>query len=396
MSLIKRVNLIKKGSEKLAIPPKALIRIGKRSVEEVKGLINNGMIRLIKKRSEKGGLPPGTLVHIGEKKVEKVKITLIDYDYTHFEQRQLKKIEDAFPFKEKATVTWINIDGLHDVGIIGKLGKHFGLHPLIMEDILNTEQRPKIEDFGDYVFIVLKMLCRQKDSNGIVVEQISIILGKNFVLSFREKEEPIFDSVRERIKKSRGRLRKSGADYLTYILMDTIVDSYFLVLEDFGEEIEKIEDELVNSPLPKTLHTIHKIKRDIIYMRRSVWPLREVISALERIESRLIKKKTEIYLRDVYDHTVQIIDTIETYRDILSGMLDLYLSSISNRMNEVMKVLTIFSTIFIPLTFIVGLYGMNFKYMPELEWRMGYPVLWGIMIAVTVTMLFYFRKKKWL
>lgn len=355
------------------------------------------MTGLIKKRSEKAGLPPGTLVHIGEKKTEKAKITIIDYDEAQFEEKEAKTIEECFPFKDKPTTTWINIEGLHELAIIEKIGEHFGLHPLLLEDIANTEQRPKMEDYGERIFIVLKMLFHDEKANEAKAEQVSLILGPNFVISFQEGiKGDVFDPVRERIRNGKGRTRKMGADYLAYALVDAIVDNYFLILEKLGEKIEDIEEELVTNPASETLRGIHHLKREMIFLRKSVWPLREVLSCLERGESSLIHATTRIYLRDVYDHTIQIIDTIEAFRDMLSGMLDIYLSSISNRMNQIMKVLTIIATIFIPLTFIVGIYGMNFEYMPELKWRWGYFLVLGIMAIIGVWMLIYFRKKRWL
>ncbi len=354
------------------------------------------MSRLIKKTSKTAGLPPGTLIHIGEKRIEKVKITIIDYDDIQFQEKKCDDVSECFPFKDKPTVTWINIDGIHKVDIIENIGKAFDLHPLLLEDILNTEQRPKIEDFDNYLFIVLKMLYRDEKEDEIKAEQISLILGTNFVISFQESEGDVFDAIRDRIRNSKGRIRKMGADYLAYSLLDAIVDGYFVVLEKFGGEMEEIEEELVTEPEPRTLQDIHSLKREMIYIRKSVWPLREVVNALERSESHLISKTTKVYLRDVYDHTIQVIDTVETFRDLLSGMLDLYLSSISNRMNEVMKVLTIIATIFIPLTFIAGLYGMNFINMPELKWFWGYPMAILSMVIVAFLMVIYFRRKKWL
>jgi magnesium transporter len=354
------------------------------------------MPKLIKKTSKTAGLPPGTLIHIGEKKIEKVKITIIDYNETQFQEKKCDDVTECFSFKDKPTVTWINIDGIHQVEIIEKIGQAFDLHPLLLEDILNTEQRPKIEDFDNYLFIVLKMLYRDEKGNEIKAEQVSLILGPNFVISFQESEGDVFNAIRDRIRNSKGRIRKMGADYLAYSLLDAIVDSYFVVLEKFGEKMEEIEEELVTDPEPETLQDIHILKREMIYIRKSVWPLREVVNALERGESPLITSSTKVYLRDVYDHTIQVIDTVETFRDLLSGMLDLYLSSISNRMNEVMKVLTIIATIFIPLTFIAGLYGMNFINMPELKWYWGYPAAILSMVIVALLMVIYFRRKKWL
>jgi magnesium transporter len=355
------------------------------------------MPRFFKKVSKTIGLSPGALVHIGKKKIEKARIRLIDYDEAQLQEKEPKTVEECFPFKDLPTVTWVNIDGLHDIRIMEKIGKHFGLHPLVLEDILNTEQRPKIEDFDDHIFVVLKMLYYDETDGEIRAEQISVILGSNFVLSFQERVGDIFNPLRERIRGAKGRVRKMGPDYLAYNLLDAIVDNYFAVLEKLGEQIEGMEEELVSNPTPDTLQRIHNLKREMIFLRKSVWPLREVVSRLERGESELIKDSTGIYLRDVYDHTIQVIDTIETYRDMLSGMLDIYLSSISNRMNQVMKVLTIIATIFIPLTFVAGIYGMNFEYMPELKWHWFYPkAFWLVMLGVAAMMLVYFRRKRWL
>jgi len=325
-----------------------------------------------------------------------VRITIIDYDESHVEDKEAKRIEECFPFTDKPTVTWININGLHQLDIIEKIGEHFNVHPLVLEDIVNTGQRPKIEDFVDYIFVTLKMLRYSDEEKETKAEQVSLILGSNFVISFQENEGDVFDPIRQRIEADKGRIRKMGADYLAYALMDAIVDNYFTILEKLGDRIEDFEEELVVNPKPETLQAIHHLKREMIFLRKSVWPLREVINRLERWESSLINKSTAIYFRDVYDHTIQVIDSVETFRDMLSGMLDIYLSSISNRMNEVMKVLTIIATIFIPLTFIAGVYGMNFRFMPELEMPIGYPVILLVMLFIGILMFAYFRKKKWL
>lgn len=354
------------------------------------------MRKIIKRISKKKGLAPGTLVHIGEKKAERVRITLIDYDESEFQEKEVERIEECFPFKDKPTVTWINIDGLHDTELIEKLGKHFNLHPLVLEDILNTGQRPKIEDFENYIFVVLKMLYYDEKEDEIRTEQVSLILEHNCVISFQEKIGDVFEHVRERLRKGKGRMRKMGSDYLAYSLLDAIIDNYFIILEKVGDKIERLEEIVVANPKPESLQTIHNLKREMIFLRKSVWPLREVINNLGKAESSLVHESTNIYLRDVYDHTIQIIDTIETFRDMLSGMHDSYLSSISNRMNEIMKVLTIFASIFIPLTFIAGIYGMNFSYMPELGWRWGYFAILAVMAGVGISMLLYFRRKKWL
>ncbi|MFQ5736718.1 MAG: magnesium/cobalt transporter CorA [Thermodesulfobacteriota bacterium] len=358
-------------------------------------------MRLVKRRSEKAGLPPGEPVYVGTE-TGAVTVTAIEYDEKDYSIRVVDSVEECIPYKGKPSTTWINVDGLHEVRIIERLGSCFGLHPLTVEDILNTEQRPKMDMTGEYIFIVMNMLTYDDDARELDSEQVSVILGENFVLTFREKRGDIFDAVRERLKTDKGRIRKAGADYLAYSLMDTVVDNYFKVLECIGEDIEEIEDELVSNPGKETVQSIHFLRRETIYLRRSVWPLREVISRLEREETALIRPGTSVYLRDIYDHTIQVVEAGETYRDLISGMLDIYLSSISNRTNEIMKVLTIFAAIFIPLTFIAGVYGMNFNThasplnMPELNSRYGYPAVLTAMFAVGITMLLFFRKKNWL
>ena len=354
------------------------------------------MARLYRKATKKPGLPPGTLVHVGENKTEKVRISLIDYDEKNFTEKEVKTVDECFPFKDTPSVTWINIDGIHDLEIIEKLGKRYELHPLILEDIVNTGQRPKFEDFDSLIFVVLKMLYLDPKTKEVTVEQVSLLLGEHFVISFQEKIGDVFDPIRERIRNSKGRIRKMGADYLLYALMDIIVDHYFVILEQIGEEVEEMEEKLIKNPAPQTLRIIQNLKRDMVFLRKSIWPLREVVGGMERAGSPLIKDTTGIYLRDVYDHTIQVIDTVETFRDMVSGMLDIYLSSVSNRMNEIMKVLTVFAVIFIPLTFIAGIYGMNFEYMPELKWKYGYYIVLGIMGLLGVGMLVSFKKRKWL
>ncbi len=354
------------------------------------------MAEKIKKRSGKAGLPPGTLIHTGAKKTEEPKITIIDYDEEHFQEKQAKSIEECVVFKDQPTVTWINIDGLHQIELMEKLGECYGLHPLVLEDILNINQRPKVEDYENYLYIVVRMLSAQDKTRQIESEQVSLILGQNFVLSFQEDVGDVFDPIRERIRNGKGRIRKMGADYLAYGLLDAIVDNYFIIFEKLGERIETLEEQLVTSPAVQTLREIHALRREMIFLRKAVSPLREVIGRLERGESPLVKESTTIYLRDVYDHTIRVMDTLDTFRDMLSGMLDIYLSSVSNRLNSVMKVLTIIATVFMPLTFLAGVYGMNFKYMPELEWRWGYPFIWLVMIVIGVSMLIYFKRKKWL
>ena len=348
-------------------------------------------------RSGKTGLPPGALVHIGEKLAETAKVTLIDYDGENLEEKSVRSVAELAAYRDRPTVSWIQIDGIHDTALLEQLGGVFGLHPLILEDILNTDQRPKMEDLGDYLFIVLKKFCATADRNGeFASEQISVILGPGYVISFREKEDGLFHPLRERIRTGKGRMRGAGADYLAYSIIDIIVDSYFYVLETLGERIEREEEALLGKPAERTLQAIQRLKRDLIDLRKSVWPLRETIAALERCESPRIRPATRIYLKDVYDHAIQALDSVETYRDMLSGMIDIYLSSLSNRMNQVMKVLTIIATLFMPMTFLAGVYGMNFRHFPELEWTWGYPLFWIVTLAIAAAMLILFRRKKWL
>lgn len=353
------------------------------------------MGKFIRKRAKKAGLPPGSLVYTGEKVDTKVSITIIEYDEGHYQESEKAAFDECLLLQDKPGVTWIKVEGVHAVENLQKLGECYHLHPLVLEDILNTDQRPKIEDFDDYIYIVLRLINYNQDKE-VTSEQISLILGRNFVISLQESDGAVFAPILERLRTSKGRIRKSGADYLVYTLMDLIVDNYFVVLEKFGEALEYLEEEVVTKPSTQTLQDIHRFKYDMIMLRKSVWPLREVIGRLERRESDLIQEATGIYFKDVYDHTIVAIDNIETYRDILSGMLDIYLSSISNRLNEIMKVLTIIATIFMPLTFLAGVYGMNFKHMPELEWTWGYPASLGLMLVISLSMLIYFRKKKWL
>jgi len=354
------------------------------------------MPRFIKKYSKKAGLSPGSLVHIGEKKIETVKIALLNYDQDQLLEKDLLSIEESFAYRDTVPVTWINVDGLHELDVVEKMGAHFGIHPLVLEDVVHTGQRPKAENFEDYIYVVLKMLDIDTAAGHITAEQVSLILGPHFLISFQETEGDVFDNVRQRIRKARGRIRKSGCDYLAYALMDAVVDHYFVILEKLGEKVEQLEEQLLENPSPRIFEDIHHLKREMIFFRKQIWPLREVLNSLIKDPSDFIQETTHIFFRDVYDHTIQVIDTLESLRDVLSGLSDLYLSTVSNRMNEVMKVLTIIATIFIPLTFIAGIYGMNFEFMPELTWRWSYPVLWILLIAIFIAMLLWFKKKKWL
>ncbi|HZK60705.1 MAG TPA: magnesium/cobalt transporter CorA [Anaerovoracaceae bacterium] len=348
-----------------------------------------------KKKSVKTGLPPGSLIYIGDKKNETVQINLLSYTEDGFQEKLIDVNKMSPLIASKSKIHLIAVEGIHDVDIINKLGDVFGLHPLVLEGVLNTDNRPKIENYDKYTYIVAKLLMYDEKQSEFTTEQESFILGENYVISFSERKTEIYSTVQERIRQGAGHTRKMGADYLLYSLLDVIVDNYFNVLEKLSDEIELAEDELISNPSPDTLKVIHKFKRQMLYMHKAVWPLREVIGVMERNEIILMKESTSIYMRDLYDHVIQIMETVETLRDILSSMLDMYLSSISNRMNEVMKILTIISTVFIPLTFITGVYGMNFSHMPELNWSFMYPIVWIIMISIAVLMLSFFKKKKW-
>ena len=341
-------------------------------------------------------VPPGTPVYIGEHKDTPIKITIIDYDHDEYFEQVVPSIEACFPYKDTSTVTWINVDGLHDPSLIDQLGRAYGVHPLIIEDILNTTHRPKIDVFDDYIVIVFKMHTAAEHSDAMGIEQVSLILGRNFVLTFQEREGDVFEPLRSRLRSHRGRIRQANADYLAYALLDTLVDSYFNVLERLDDRIEAVEERLMGDPEQHTLRTIHILRRELIYFRNSARPLRNMVNELSRQESSLIEAATDIYFKDLYDHIIQILDTLEIFREMTTGMLDIYLSSTSNKMNEVMQFLTIIGTIFIPLTFIVGIYGMNFSYMPELGWKWGYFAVLGVMSGIGALLLGYFKKKNWL
>lgn len=348
------------------------------------------------KKSRKIGLAPGHLVFLGDTKAEEISIRMMDYSEKEIVDKSIKNLHDLKVCKSSPHVSWVDIIGLHDTDVIDEIGKMFDIHSLTLEDILNTDQRPKVDFFENYIYMVTKMITYNHLENRIEYEQISLIFGRGFVISFQEREGDVFDPIRERLLTAKGKIRGMGADYLAYSLLDVIVDNYFLIMERMGEVIELYEESLVINPRSEWLNEVYGLKREILFLRRSVWPLREVITKLERDESNLIDQKTGIYIRDLYDHTIQVIESIEIYRDMISGLLDLYLSSVSNRMNEVMKVLTIIATIFIPLTFIVGVYGMNFDNMPELRWQYGYFLIWGIMIALGIGMFIAFKRQKWL
>ena len=352
------------------------------------------MMKLVQKRSKKTGLSPGTLIHIGETRTDSVTVTRFNYAGTHFDEQVVTDMEALQPPADE-TVTWVNVGGVHKVEVLEGFGKCFGLHPLLLEDIANTDQRPKLDDYETYLFLVMKMLTTSARGD-ILVEQVSFVLGRNYVLSFQENGTDVFGAVRDRLKGGKGRLRQNGSDYLIYALIDAVVDQYFAVLEMLGERIESLQERVMADPKPETLQNIHALKRQLLFVRRAVWPLREAINNLSRSECPFLHEPTKLFFRDVYDHVVQIVDTIETLREMVSASLDIYLSSVSYRLNAVMRVLTVITTIFMPLSFIAGIYGMNFEHMPELKWAWGYPMALGIMGLVAGIMLIGFRRKNWL
>lgn len=355
------------------------------------------MFSEIRKRVKKKGQPPGTAKYTGEHISNEPVITVIHYSKHDFYEYIGANLDDVLPKKHEEGITWVSIEGLHDSEMITQLTKKFDIHPLTVEDILNIEQRPKVEEFDNYIFITLKMLLWHPSKSNFSVRQLSIILGKNFVLSFQELNTKLFDNIHKRLKGNPTQpLRQHGSDYLTYRLIDAVVDEYFIVLEALGNQIEKTEELIIAAPTPTNSRTIYRLKRQMLLLRKAIWPMREAISHLIHVDDHLISKYTSLYLRDVYDHAVQAIDSVETFREMLSSMLDMYLSSLTNRMNEIMKTLTIITTIFIPITSIASIYGMNFHYMPELQWRYGYPFAIGIMLLIAILMLIYFKRKKWI
>lgn len=350
---------------------------------------------------KKLGMKPGAVVYVGKERTEDVHIDIIDFSETELTEARVTEVEDCFAYRDSRNITWINVVGLHNAQVVERLGEHFGIHALVLEDIVNTGHRPKMEEGDGYIFVVLKMLYHL-DDNVLKSEQISVLFGENWVITFQEASEDVFNPVRDRIKKTVPRVRFMGADYLAYTLIDAVVDHYFVALEFIGEQIDDLDDEVSERPKPDHLNQIRHLKRELIGMRKAVWPLREVIGGLERSDSKLIADTTDPYLRDLYEHTIQVIDTVETYRDMVSSLLDLYHTGVSNRMNEIMKVLTIFATIFIPLGFLAGVYGMNFDTslspwnLPELSFYFGYPLFWLLVLLVSGGLIWFFRRKNWL
>jgi magnesium transporter len=349
-----------------------------------------------KYESIKAGLPPGSLIHVGKRLTDKVKVSVIDYSSTHFDEELMENINACLEFQKTPSVSWINIDGLHDISLIEKVGQAFDLHPLLLEDILNTQHRPSFEEFDNCIAVSLKMIGMSENNASIVSEQISIVLGTQWIITFQEQEGDIFDGFRQRIRENKGVIRKQSVDYLFYRLLDTVVDNYFFITEHFNDSIENLEQRILNTQDREVLEEIQRLKRMLIGFRRSVFPVRELLLSVQRDNTKFIKNKNNRFFVDVYEHVIQLMDNLEYQREMLSNIMDLYHTEVNNRMNQVMQVLTIIATIFIPLTFIAGIYGMNFENMPELKWKYGYQGVWGLMLIVIVVMIIYFKRKKWL
>lgn len=340
------------------------------------------------------GAPPGTMFYNGENTGAQVKITLIEFNESEFLEEEFFDFNQCLRHMKPDMVKWINVEGVHDTGLVGRIAKAYNIHPLTQEDIVHIDQRPKFEEYDNYLLSIMKMILYQEE---VYAEQLSMILLKDTVISFQEPGGgDAFDIIRTRLRQGKGRVRKLGADYLFYALMDAVVDYYFTVIEKIGDKIEKIEEEIINEPGREALLQLYQLKREVIFLRKQVWPVRDMISNLLRSESEFITPNTQLFFRDLQDHSTRIIDTVEIYRDLLSGIMDIYLSTNSNKMNEVMKVLTIMSSIFIPVTFIAGVYGMNFEFMPELKSPYGYAITWIVMLSVMGGMIYYFKKKKWI
>lgn len=352
----------------------------------------------LQNRSQKAGQPPGTLVYTGTKKNTISHLTITIYSADNFYEKSGLNLEECLPKETQASeITWLHLTGLNNIPLVEEIAKRYNLHPLTVEDILNVEQRSKVEEFDDYLFTTLKILHWNAQKKIFTIQQLCLVIADHSVLSFQDHGSTLFNNLRERMRNTpHAGLRKQSSDYLAYRLIDTVVDQYFVILEGLGEQIEKVEDLIITSPTKQSMRALYRLRRQMLLLRKAIWPIREVISHLLKVDGKLISSFTQVYLRDVYDHTVQAIDNVETFRDMLSNMLDIYLSSLTNRMNEIMKVLTIITTIFIPITFIASIYGMNFIHMPELKWKWAYPAVLGLMACVTGGMLYFFRRKKWI
>jgi len=352
------------------------------------------LLKFVSKTAKRGSIP-GTVEYIGQPRVENIKVEVLEYDETTVSEHVVGSVQELEDYKMHPGIKWFQITGVHNPDILNEAGKLFNILTLDLEDVANTTQRPRIEERDNYIFMVFKILQIDPDSRDVNIEQVSIVLGSDFVLTFHETTPLIFEPLQTRIINGLGRVRKMKSDYLVFSITDMIIDQYFALMEDIGETIEEIEEDLITSQGQSSQEAIYKLKRRLGYVKKTIWPAREVLNQLQYSDHQLINEVTKIYFRNIYDHTIQIIETLESLRDLTAGMMDLYLSKVSFKLNEIMKILTIFSTIFIPLTFFAGVYGMNFKYFPELNWKGGYFIFWGIMILIAAGMLIYFRRKKW-
>lgn len=355
------------------------------------------MTKSARSSSHKLGMSPGSIIHVGEVHAPDTRISIVDYSGEYIQEQQIQSIDEILKYKETDTITLVIIEGLANVQIVERIGTIFDIHQLVLEDILNTNQRPKFEEYEDHLYIVIKSLLAKSEPFAVDYEQVSLLVLKNFVFVFKEKRDDLFLPLQLRIRNSKGRFRKFGTDYLAYAILDMIVDQNFVLIDSLDDAITSLEDRLLNTePTKEALQTIQRLKRELIGIRRHISPVRELLAGILRSETELIGEQTHVYLRDVSDHAIRVTESIESYRDMLTGLMEIYISSVSNKMNEVMKVLTVFASIFIPLTFIAGIYGMNFEYMPELKWKWAYPALWVAFVTIPVVLLVYFKRKKWL
>lgn len=355
------------------------------------------MTKLFKHRAKKVGAPPGSLIYTGDNGAKAPLITLVLYNSTALIDLHPRSMDEVIKELREGYKVWIHVNGIHDPHLIDAIGRYFKLHPLLLEDIMNPSQRSKLDDYKDHLYIVIRILRQQHLSEmHLEDEQFSLVLGENFLLTFQEKDSDALLPIRERMQKPLSKMRSRGTDYLAYTILDMIVDRYFLILEEVDHSVELLEEELFTEPTPQTMQKIQLSKRVLALLRKTIWPMREVVNHFRRIDSTLVAESTRVYAHDVYDHTIQAIETVESFRDVTSGMLDIYLSTINQRLNEIMKVLTIVATIFVPLTFISSLYGMNFDYMPELHAAWGYPLVLSLMLGISLLMLWFFRRNRWI
>lgn len=352
-------------------------------------------LRVLKANAAKAGQAPGTLLYVGDRLADQTSATYIQYDPHAYQEEPLEVGKVDKPSEKNAKVSWIKLQGLEDVKLVQEIGEHFGLHPLVLEDVLNTEQRPKIDIYPDYVFIVARLVSWDKEEQTVESEQLSIVLGKNWVLTFQEKTSEAFNEIQEGLQSEHTFLRTSGADYLMYALLDKVVDRYFTVLEGLGEAIELVEDQMILRSHQHDLHTLHAFRREMLHVRRSLWPLRDMINIVQRDETNILSTDTQLYLHDVYDHTIHLIESVESLRELIGTLQETHMSSQANNLNHQMRLLTAITTMFMPLTLISGIYGMNFKNMPELDWDYGYFAVLGMMVAILLGMGYAFWRRNW-